>query len=132
MFTIDKMITGIEVSIMFNEGNITAGRPEDTLRMLLIESYAGSLFEDVDFNRPDIVVYPFIEDGAEKCSPRLSWNAGLVYAAFCVRLRLNQRQKVDVFCIDPLEESIDLKEKLDIMCVHHTEDICIELASYLK
>ncbi len=110
---------------MFDNRNIAAGRPEYTQRMLLVEGCSDGLFEYLHFDPPDIVVSPLVEDGAEKYSPSFSRNAMVADAAFSVRLRLNHRQKGYLLGIDLLEELVDLEGELDVMRVHHAQDIGI-------
>ncbi|MBA7708951.1 hypothetical protein ES703_117856 [subsurface metagenome] len=110
---------------MFDDRNITAGRAEDTQRMLLVESCSGSLFEYLHFNLPDILVSPLVEYGTEKYSPSFSRHGDVAYAAFGVRLRLDHRQKAYVLGVDLLEESVDFGGVLDILRIHHTQDIGI-------
>ncbi len=110
---------------MFDNRYITAGRSDDTQGMFLVEGGPGGLFEYLNFDPPDILVPPLVKDGAEKCSPGFSWHADVTDAAFGARLRLDHRQKGYVLGIDLLEESVDLEGELDVMRIHHTQDIGI-------
>ncbi len=111
---------------MFDDGNITAGRPENTQRMVLIKSRSGSFLEYLHFDSPDILAYPLVEDSAEKSTPIFSRHGATAYTAFDVRLRLDQRQKGHVLGIDLFEESEDLGRVPDVMCIQHTQYIALD------
>ena len=74
MVRIYKVVAGIEVPIVFDNRNVTAGWTNGAEGMFLVEGGACGLFEDLDLDLSNIVVYPLVEDGAKKGSPGLSWN----------------------------------------------------------
>jgi hypothetical protein len=120
MFSVNEVVTGKEISVVFDDWNITAGRPEDTQRMVLIKGRSGSFLEYLHFDPPDIMAYPLVEDSAEKRTPGFSRHGAAAYAAFDIRVRLDQRQKGYVLGIDLFEKSVDLGRVPDVMCIHHT------------
>jgi hypothetical protein len=83
--------------------------------MLLPKGCSGSLLENLHFNPPDILVYPFIKDSAEKHAPRFCRHSALAYAAVSGWLRFDQRQKGYVLGFDLLEEPVNLDGVLDII-----------------
>ncbi len=115
MFSIGKVVTRIEVSVVFDDRNITAGRPEDTQRMLLLKGCSCSLLENLHFDSPDIPVYPLVEDSAEKNPQGFRRNGALAYATFDAWLRFDQRQKANILRFDLLEESVNLGGGLDVI-----------------
>ena len=123
MFRIDEVITGEEVSVMFDDGNITAGPPKDTQRMLLSEGSSGRLFEYLHFDLPDILAHPLVEDGAEKIAQSFSRHSAVANAALLVRLWLDQGQKLHVLDLDLLEEPVNLGGMLDVLCMHYAQYI---------
>ena len=123
MFRVDEVIARKEVSVVFNDGNITAGLPEDAKRMLLPEGGSGCLLEDLHFDPLDILAHPLIEDGAEKIAQAFSRHSTVANAAVFIWLRLNQGQKLDVLSLDLLEEPVNPGGKLDVLCMHHAKDI---------
>jgi aromatic ring-cleaving dioxygenase len=127
MFCVDEVITRKEVSVVFDDGNITAGLLKDANRMLLPESSSGRLLEYLHFDPLDILVHPLIEDGAEKIAQSLSRHSAMANAALFVWLRLNQGQKLQVLGFDLLEEPVNLDGVLDVLCMHHAKYIARDL-----
>ena len=125
MFSINEVVTRIEVSVVFDHRNITACRTEDTQRMLLIERCSSGLFEYLYFDLPDILVSPFVEYGTEKNSPSLSLHAMMADVAFGVWLWLDHWQKAYVRGIDLLEEAVDFGGVPDIVRIHYAQNIGI-------
>jgi hypothetical protein len=123
MFRVDEVITRKEVSVVFDDGNITAGLAKDTKRMLLPESSSGRLLEDLHFDPLDVLTYPLIEDGAEKIAQSFSRHSAGANTTLIVRLGLNEGQKLDVLGFDLLEEPVNLGGILDVLCVHHAKYI---------
>ncbi|MBA7671031.1 hypothetical protein ES703_79182 [subsurface metagenome] len=95
--------------------------------MLLFERRPGSLLEYLHFDLSDILVSPLIKNGAEKSTPSLSRHGELTHAAFGARLRFNHRQEGHIGGFNLLEESVDLDGVLDIVRIHHTQDIGLNL-----
>ncbi len=126
MFDVDEVVTRIKVSVVFDNGNIAAGRTEDTQRMFLVEGRSGGLFEYLHSDPPDILVPPLVEDGAEESSPGFGRHADGAAAALGVRLRLDQGQEGYVLGVDLLEESVDPEGGSDVMRVYHAQDIGVD------
>ncbi len=108
---------------MFDDGNITAGLPKDTQRMLLSEGSSGRLLEYLHFDPLDILGQPLVEDGAEKIAQSFSRHRAGANAALFVWLRLDQGQKLHVLGLDLLEEPVNLGGVLDVACMHHAQDV---------
>lgn len=89
IFRIDEVITREEVSIMFDDGDITARLPEDTEGMLLAEGGSRSLLEDLDFDTPDILSHPFLKDRAQEVAQSLSRHTAVADAAVLPRFRFD-------------------------------------------
>ncbi len=123
MFRVDEVITRKEVSVVFDDGNITAGLPKDTQRMLLPEGSSGSLLEHLYFDPLDILRHPLVEDGTEKIAQSFSWHSALANATLSAWLRLDQGQKLHVLSLDLLEEPVNLDGVLYVPCMHHTQYI---------
>jgi hypothetical protein len=127
MLRVDEVITRKEVSVMFDNGNISAGLPEDTQCVLLTESSSGGLLEYLHFDPLDILAFPLVEDGAEKIAQSFSRYSAVANAALSVWLRLDQGQKANVWGLDLLEEPVDLGGMLDVLCMHHAQYIARDL-----
>ena len=69
MFGVDVVVAGKEISIVFDDRDISADGPEDAQRMLLPERRPGRFLENLHFDPADIPAHPFVEDGAEKVAP---------------------------------------------------------------
>ena len=123
MFRIDEVITRKEVSVVFDDGNITAGLPKDTQRMLLPEGGSDCLLEYLHFDPLDILGHPLVEDGAEKIAQSFSRHSAVANAALSVWSGLNQGQKLHVLGLDLLEEPVNLGGVLDVLCMHHAQYI---------
>jgi len=123
MFPVDEVITRKEVSIVFDDRNITAGLSKDAKRMLLPESSSGRLLKYLHFDLLDILTYPLIEDGAEKIAQSFSGHSAAANVALFVWLRLDQGQKLEILGFDLLEEPVNLGGILDVLCMHHAKYI---------
>jgi len=127
MFRVDEVITRKEVSVVFDNGNITAGLSKDTKRMLLPEGSSGRLLEDLHFYPLDVLTYPLIEDGAEKISQSSSRRSAVANTTLILRLGLNQGQKLNVLGFVLLEEPVNLSGMLDVLCMHHAQYVARDL-----
>ncbi len=96
MFSVHKVITRKEVSVTFDDRNITAGLPKNAETGFLPEGCCSDLFEHLYFDTTDILSQPLIENGAEKSSQGFGRHSTAAYAAFGSRLTLDERQKADV------------------------------------
>jgi len=123
MFRVDEVITRKEVSVVFDDGNITAGLPKDTQHMLLSEGSSGRLLEYLHFDPLDILAHPLVEDGAEKIAQSFSRHSAVANAALFVWLRLDQGEKLHVLGPDLLEEPVNLGWVLDVLCMYHAQYI---------
>ena len=127
MFHIDEVVARKEVSVMFDNGNISTGLPKNAERMLLPECSSGYLFEYLHLDSLDILALPLIKDGAEKIAQSFSRYRTLADAALSLWLRLDQGQKANVWGIDLLEEPVDLRGMLDVPCMHYAQNIAGDL-----
>jgi hypothetical protein len=119
MPSVDEMITRKEIPVVLDDGNIAAGLPEDTQRMLLPEGSSGRLLENLHFDPLDILGLPLVEDGAEKTPQGFSRHSAAADPTVFTWLRLNQGQKGHVLGVDVLEESVNLGRLLDVLRMHH-------------
>jgi hypothetical protein len=117
------VITRKEVSIVFDDGNVTASLSKDAERMFLPEGGSGCFLEDLHFDPFDILARPLIEDGAEKITQSFSRHSAAADTTLLVWLRLNQRQELDVLSLDLLEEPVNPGGILDVLCMHNAKDI---------
>ncbi len=127
MSHVNEVITRKEVSVVFDDGNITAGLPKDTQRMLLPEGSSSRLLENLHLDPLDILRHPLVEDGAEKIAQSFSWHSAVANATLSVWLGLDQGQKLHVLGLDLLEEPVNLDGVLDVPCMHHTQYIARDL-----
>ena len=127
MFHIDEVIARKEVSVMFDNGNISTGLPKNAERMLLSESSSGCLFEYLHLDSLDILALPLIKDGAEKIAQSFSRYRTVADAPLFLWLRLDQGQKANVWGLDLLEEPVDLRGMLDVPCMHYAQNIAGDL-----
>src|SRR5262249_10055348 len=118
-----KVIARIEISIVFDDRYIPAGRPKNTQRMVLSVGWSRCLFEHLYDDTPDIVPYPLIKDGTQKCAKRLSRHRARAHTACCHGLPLDERNKAEVLGFDLFEKAVHLEGMLDILRMHHAEDI---------
>ena len=123
MFGVDEVITRKEVSVVFDNGNITTGFSKDTKRMFLPESSSGCLFEYLHLDPFDILALPLVEDGTEKISQNFSRHSAVANTALFAWLRLNQGQKRHVFGLDLFEEPVNLGGMLGVLCMDHAQYI---------
>ena len=123
MFRVDEVITGKEVSVVFNDGNITAGLPEDAKRMFLPESSSSCLLEDLHFDPLDILLHPLIEDGAEKIAESVSGYCAVANAPLFCRLWFNEWKKLHIASLELFEEPVNLGGMLYVLCMHHAQDV---------
>jgi len=127
MLRVDEVVTRKEVAVVFYDGDISAGLPKDTKRMLLPESRSDRLLEHLHFEPLDILALPLVEDGAEKIAQSFSRYSAVANAALSVWLRLDQGQKANEWGLDLLEEPVDLGGMLDVLCMHHAQYIARDL-----
>ena len=93
--------------------------------MFLAERRPCGLLENLHLDPPDILAYPFIEDGTEKITPGLRRNSEGANAGFGIGLRLDHRQKAYIGSFDLLEEPVHFKGVPDIIGINHAQDIGI-------
>ena len=70
MFRIDEMVTGEEVTIVLDNGDVPTGFSEDAQRVLLVEGCPGRFLKYLDLDVPNISVLPLVEDSTQEVSPR--------------------------------------------------------------
>jgi hypothetical protein len=123
MFSVHKVITRKEVSVTFDDRNITTGLPKNAETGFLPEGCRGDLFEHLHFDTTDILSQPLIENGAEKSSQGFGRHSTAAYAAADTGLTLDERQKADVTGSDLFEESVDPGGVLNILSMYDAQDI---------
>jgi hypothetical protein len=126
MLRVDEVITRKEVSVVFDNGNISASLPEDTQCVLLTEGSSGGLLEYLHFDPLDILAFPLVEDGAEKVAQSFSRHSAMGNAALFVWVRLDKGQKAHVLGVDLLEEPVHMGGMLDVLCMHHAQYIALD------
>ncbi len=90
MLRVDEVIARKEVTVVFDDGNVTAGLPKNTQRMLLSEGCSGGLLEYLYLDLSDIHTLPLVEDGAQKSAESFRRHRALADTPLGVGLRLNQ------------------------------------------
>ena len=123
MIHVDKVITRKEISVVFDDGNITAGHPKDSQHMLLPEGSSGHLFEYLHSETLDILAHPLVEDGAEKMTQGFRRHSTVVDAALFFWLRFDQGQKLHILSLELLEEPVNLGGMQDVLFMHHAQDV---------
>jgi hypothetical protein len=88
---VSEMITREEVTVVFDNRNVTTYWAKDAKRMILPECCPSGLLEYLNFDSPNVFAHPFIENGAQKSAPGISRNGKWADAVFAIRLRLNHR-----------------------------------------
>jgi hypothetical protein len=121
MCCIDKVVTRVEISVVFDDGNIPAARTKDAQRMLLPKGRPGSLLKDLYFDPADILAHPLVKDGTEKSAKRFRRHSAAADAASGVGLWLDQGQKSYVLGSELLEEPVHLERITDIVRMHRAE-----------
>src|SRR5262245_17224598 len=91
--------------------------------MILSVGRACGLLEHLHDDAPDVLPYPLIKDGTEKRTKRLSRHRTRAHTTFRSWLPLDERNKAEVLGFDLLEKAIHLEGILDILRVHHTQEI---------
>jgi hypothetical protein len=127
MLRVDEVVTRKEVAVVFYDGDISAGLPKDTKRMLLPESSSDCLLEYLHLDPLDILALPLVEDSGEKIAKSFSRYSAVAKAALSVWLRLDQGQKANVWSFDLLEEPVDLGGVLDVPCMYYAQYIARDL-----
>jgi hypothetical protein len=121
MFCIDKVITRVKISVVFDDGNIPAAWTKDTQRVLLPKGRSSSLLKDLYFDLADVLAHPLIENSAQEITERFGRHGATADAALGIGLRLNQGQKSHVLGVELPKEPVYLQGIPDIVRVHHTE-----------
>jgi hypothetical protein len=127
MFHIDEVIARKEVSVVFDNGNISTGLPKNAERMFLPESSSNCLLKYLHFDSLDILALPLVKDGTEKIAQSFSRYSTVADAAYSLWLRLDEGQKANVWGLDLLEEPVDLGGMLDVLCIHYAQYIAWDL-----
>jgi len=123
MLRVDEVITRIEVSIVFDDRNITAGFSKDTQCMLLPESSSGYLLENLNFDPLNIMNLPLVKDCGEEIAPSVGRYSAVANAALTVWLGLDQGQKANIGSFDLLEEPVDIRGVLNVPSMHNAQYI---------
>src|SRR5215831_4344614 len=119
----NKVIARIEIPIVFNDRHIPAGGPKNTQRMVLSVGWPCGLFEHLHDDTSDVLPYPLIKDGTEKCAKRLSRHRARAHTTSRSWLPLDERNKAEVLGFDLLKKAVHLEGILDILRVHHAQEI---------
>ena len=122
MFAIDEVVTGKEVPVMLDDGDVAANLPKDAERMLLSEGRSEGFLEYLHIDAPDVLAQPFVKNGAKKRAESLGRH-GAVADDAPVGQMLNQGQEPDVIGSDLLEKPVDVGGAPDVPVVHDAEDI---------
>jgi hypothetical protein len=119
----DKVVTQIEVTVVLNDRDITAGAPKDTQRMVLSVCRSRGLLEYLYDDPPYVLPHPLIKDGTEKDAKRISRYGSRAHTTFCKWLQLNQGNEAEILSFDLLEKTVHLKRMLDILPMDNAQDI---------
>ncbi len=119
----DKVITRIEVPVVFEDRDIPAGGPKDTQRMVLSVCRSRGLLEYLYDDPPYVLPHLLIKDGAEKNTKRISRHGSRAHTTFCGFLYLNEGNETEVLSIELLEKAVHVKRMLDILRMDNAQDI---------
>src|SRR5712691_719007 len=119
----DKVITGIEIPVVFDHRDIPTGGPKDTQRMVLAVCRSRGLLEHLHDDASDVLPYPLVKDGAEKSAKRLSRHRTRAHPALGRHLPLDEGNKAEVLGFNFLEKAVHLEGILDILCMHDAQEI---------
>ena len=122
MFHVHKVIAGKEIPVMLDDGNISAGFPENTERVLLSEGGSDRLLKYLHFDAANVLTQPFVKNRTEEITEGFSGYRAVAYAA-PVRLKLHQRQESQIAGPYLLEEPVDFGRVPDIPVMDHAEYI---------
>jgi hypothetical protein len=123
MALVDEMVAREKIPIVFDDGNIPAGLPENTQRMLLIKGSSGGLLKYLHLDQFDVFSLPFVEDGAEEIAPGFSRDGiGKDFAHF-VYIRFHQGDKGHILGLDLFKKPVNRERMLYILGIDHTKQI---------
>src|SRR5262249_26867882 len=91
--------------------------------MVLSVSWPCSLLEHLHDDPPDVLSYPLVKDGTEKRAKRLSRHRARAHTACRSWLPLDERNKAEVLGLNLLEKAVHLEGVLDILGMHHAQEI---------
>ena len=81
MSFVNEVIAGEKVPVVFDDGDIAAGLPEDAQRMLLPQGCPGRLFKDLNLDPANVLAQPLVKNGAEKSAEGFGRHGPVAYAA---------------------------------------------------
>jgi hypothetical protein len=90
---VDEVITAVEVSVVFDDGDAATDLLENAERVLLPEGWSNRLLEDLYFDPPDVPGHPLVEDGAQKSTPSLRRHGAVAHTPVGLRSPLDQGKK---------------------------------------
>ena len=123
----DEVISHVKVAVVFDDRDIPADRPKDTQRMVQTVGRSGSLLEDLHDDPPDVLMNPFVKNGAEEGAEGFRRYGAGAHAAPGGRLRLDEGNEAKILGLDLLEEAVDVEGVLDVLRMDNTEKIDGEL-----
>src|SRR5262249_38532521 len=120
MLRSDKVITGIEVAVVLDDRDIPTGGAKDTQRMVLSVSRSRRLLEHLHDNAPDVLPHPLVKDGTQKRAKRLSRHRARAHTALHM---LNEGNEAEILGFDLLEKTVHLEGMLNILRMHHAQEV---------
>src|SRR5215475_14978782 len=91
--------------------------------MVLSVGWPCSLLEHLHDDPPNVLPYPLVKDGAEKRAKRLSRHRARAHTTCRSWLPLDKGNKAEILRLDLFEKAVHLEGILDILCVHHAQEI---------
>src|ERR1035437_2880269 len=116
MRRIDKMIAGVEISVMLDHHDIAAGLLENAQSMLHPEQGSGRLIEVLDGDAADIVPEPLVENRTQELSVGVYRHRLRAYPT--AALAHNQRKELQALHAKFLEKAIHRSRLPDVATMH--------------
>ena len=118
---IDKMIAGVEISVMLDDHDIAAGLLENAQSMLHPEQGSERLIEVLDGDPADIVPEPLVENRAQELSVGFCRRRLRAYPA--PALPRDQRKELQELHAELLEKAINRSRLPDVPTMHDAQHV---------
>jgi hypothetical protein len=121
MFSIDEVVTGIEVALVLHHRHVATGLSKDTEAMFPAEGCRNRLLEDLNIDSADVLFHPLIENDAEKITEGRGRDRTRAYAR--VTRSFHEGQKPEESRPYLLEEPIHLTGVMHVLTVYHAQHV---------